>query len=385
MQSGHSPKQPPAGRYAGLILAGILATLLLMPICATAADNGFIAVQSVPDGARIFVDDVYQGISPWKGIFAPGGHTLKCTHAGYEDFETSFVLHPLESKAFDCIMVPLPATGIITVTSTPSDSRVLVDEVMVGLTPHSGEYAPGVHTVKVTKNGYKDYETSVTVETGKTVEVNAGLISVPQTGTVSVFSTPTGATVVFDGVSYGPAPVTATLDPGQHSLTVSKPGYNDYVAVVSVSTGETVPVYVTLTGGTLKATPVPLIATTPAVTAAATQAATAGRGEGTGSLYLTSRPDGANVYVNGAFIGKTPAGVRSVATGTHTVLFTLNGYEDFSTTVMVTSDETAEFTARLDPVADNGTPVPATTKASGAGAALVVMALAGFVLIQKRE
>lgn len=367
----------------------VLIALFFLPCAASAADTGFIAVASTPNGARIFVDDIYQATTPWKGIFPTGQHTLKLTYPGYQNSETAFVLHPLESKNFDIVMNPLATTGTIIVSSTPSEARVFIDDIMVGVTPWSGTAANGAHTVKVTKINYNDYGTTVTVEGGKTVTVTANLVPIQQTGSVSVFSTPTGATVFFDGVSYGAAPVTATLAPGLHAMKVSTTGYNDYVATVSVAAGQTLPVYVTLVSGTAIAT----TTTTPVVTSPVTTIITgtttltttiAQTSGGKGSLLLSSRPPGANVYVDGTFIGKSPAGMRSVSAGPHTVLFTMNGFLDFSTIIQVTADQTTEFTATLEPAGPRGSEGVQTTKAPGFGLLLAVAGIAGYAIMRKR-
>jgi hypothetical protein len=274
-------------------------------------------------------------------------------------------------------MTPVAPTGTITVTSAPSEARVLIDDVKVGISPWSGTVANGVHTVKVVKVNYNDYTTTVTVEGDKTVTVTANLVPLQQTGSVSISSTPTGATVFFDGIFYGTTPVTATLSTGSHSVKVSNAGYNDYIATVSVIAGQTMPVYVTLVPGS--------IIITSTATNTQTQTTTTVQDSGTtGSLSLFSRPAGANVYIDGTFIGKAPSAMQSVSAGPHTALFTMNGYEDFSTIVQVTSGQTAEFTATMVPAGQRSTAGTQTTKTPGFGILLAVAGIAACIALKKR-
>jgi hypothetical protein len=227
---------------------------------------------------------------------------------------------------------------------------------------------------------YESYDTTVTVVAGKTVSVNANLVYIPQTGAVSVFSTPSGATVSFDGVLYGATPVTVDLAPGSHSLKVSMTMFADYLATITVTAGQTTPVYATLVPGTSSVTISPTGATTSPQITSLTTPGTQASGM-TGSLALSSRPAGAKVYLDGVYIGITPAGVRSAAAGPHQLLFTMGGYEDFSTTVQVIAGESQEFMASLVPSAQ-GMP----TKAPGFGAILSLAGVvAGMILITRKH
>ncbi|OPY37123.1 MAG: PEGA domain protein [Methanoregula sp. PtaU1.Bin051] len=437
----HDPSHP---RLELILITCMLVLLALVP-AATAVDNGFIAVSSTPAGARIYVDGAYQATTPWKGIFPPGSHSLKLTYQNYADYETTFILHPLESKNFNVQMsplaffsfssnpvgakvyingvwegntnmevapvplgssytvkivkdgyqpyetsvvihedthihaelVPIAATGTLAVMSNPAEARVLVDGIMVGLTPYSGTTIAGEHTVKVSKINYEDYTTTVTVEGGKTTTVTATLVpsGKPATGTgsVSVISTPVGANVYIDGVYYGPAPVSADLAAASHSIKVSMPGYSDFVSTVSITAGQSLPVYVTLVQGT----------STVAVTQALSSIATIGTGtqapqEGLGSVYLSSRPASAKAYLDGVFMGMTPLGIRSVSAGTHQVLFTYPGYDDYAAAITVKAGETTEFAA---PMVVTGMQ---TNRAPGFGWVAALTGIAAIIALFRR-
>jgi hypothetical protein len=62
----------------------------------------------------------------------------------------------------------------------------------------------------------------------------------PQTGSLSVTTTPPGATLVIDRVQRGVSPATITgLSPGSHVLVLSKDGYKDLTVMVTVTAGKT--------------------------------------------------------------------------------------------------------------------------------------------------
>ncbi|GAB7015478.1 PEGA domain-containing protein [Methanogenium cariaci] len=67
----------------------------------------------------------------------------------------------------------------------------------------------------------------------------------------------------------------------------------------------------------------------------------------TGSLYVSSSPSGAAVYVNSVYYGTTPQTVTGLAPGNSLVQLTHTGYEPWSQTAGVTAGQTNTVTAVL--------------------------------------
>ena len=61
----------------------------------------------------------------------------------------------------------------------------------------------------------------------------------------------------------------------------------------------------------------------------------------TGSISVSSNPNGSNVYLDGSYKGTTPLTLDSVSIGTHYIEFTKSGYTGVSSTVTVNSGQTA--------------------------------------------
>ena len=79
----------------------------------------------------------------------------------------------------------------------------------------------------------------ITVYSGQTATYYPNLQPSPpaprNTGTVSVTSNPTHASIYVDGTYYGQAPMTVTLYPGSHSFRLTLPGYNDFTTTLYVN------------------------------------------------------------------------------------------------------------------------------------------------------
>jgi uncharacterized cupredoxin-like copper-binding protein len=138
-------------------------------------------------------------------------------------------------------------------------------------------------------------------------------------GLMAIDSTPQGAQVQLDGKT-DPSWVTpftlSGLNPGQHSVTVSKAGYSTDTRTVEVGSGSKAFVVSHL---------VQLMAT----------------------LSVSSTPAGANVYIDGRDTGKvTPAQV-SVDKGQHVVLVRKSGYIDETTNAQFVLAQTVSFSPTL--------------------------------------
>lgn len=158
----------------------------------------------------------------------------------------------------------------------------------------------------------------------------------PEPGSILVTSTPTGAAVWLDGEETGEVTdCTLTNVPaGDHVVTVKLDGYADASMPVTVATGETAEVDLELT--TL-----------------------------TGSLTVTSTPEGAAILIDGADTGEvTNATLDGIAVGTHTVTLKKDGYADTTADVTVAYNETAAL--HLDLVEARGSIAVASTPTGAA-------------------
>jgi PKD repeat protein len=158
----------------------------------------------------------------------------------------------------------------------------------------------------------------------------------PEPGSILVTSTPTGAAVWLDGEETGEVTdCTLTNVPaGDHVVTVKLDGYADASMPVTVATGETAEVDLELT--TL-----------------------------TGSLAVTSTPEGAAILIDGASTSVTTnATLDGIAVGTHTVTLKKDGYADTTADVTVAYNETAAL--HLDLVEARGSIAVASTPTGAA-------------------
>jgi serine/threonine-protein kinase len=141
-------------------------------------------------------------------------------------------------------------------------------------------------------------------------------------GQLAVDSTPQGAQVQLDGKtdpSWTTPLALTNLQPGQHSVIVSKPGFSADSRTVNVSAGNRATTVVHLAK---------LMAT----------------------LVVKSDPPGANIYVDGRDMGTKSPGQVSVDKGQHVVLVRMSGYIDETMNSQFVLGQTFNFSPTLRPL-----------------------------------
>ena len=141
-------------------------------------------------------------------------------------------------------------------------------------------------------------------------------------GQLVIDSNPQGAQVQVDGAS-DPSWVTpftlTNLQPGRHSLVVSKPGYSSDSRNIDVSSGNRASATIRL---------VQILAT----------------------LVAKSDPAGASIYVDGRDTGTKTPGQVSLDKGQHTVLLRMSGYLDETMTAQFVLGQTFNFSPAMKPL-----------------------------------
>jgi hypothetical protein len=137
-------------------------------------NTGAINLTSTPSGAKIYLDDKYQGITPQTlSNLEPGTYQLRLTKSGYQDWQQEVTVSPDKTiEIFVNLTLLSPALGAINLTSTPSGASVFLDDSFKGVSPIIISNVPvGKHIIKVTKSGYKDWQQEINVSSDKTIEI----------------------------------------------------------------------------------------------------------------------------------------------------------------------------------------------------------------------
>lgn len=331
------------------VLFMILAVLaILCPAAALGGETGWIDVQCNVDGASVYFDGTYKGVTAngllTVEVYTTGSpyRTLTVEKAGYSTFTGSLTM-PAAGQTTSIyanlvpVYTPTPTQyGSIRVESSPSGAEIYFNGDYRGQSPITiSQVWPGTYTIMAEKDGYRTYTTTVTVTSGRQADVYCSLSPLSTTGSLYVLSNPSGANIYVDTAYKGQTPMTVTnLASGTHILEVDHSGYYDWKSTVDVLPGGTKTITATLN-------PMPV--------------------SNTGWLYVASSPGGATVTLDGSSVGQTPYSgslkLNNVVAGSHTVTLTIPGYAVYTTAASVSPNTVSEINAILtatSPVTSTG-------------------------------
>lgn len=222
-----------------------------------------LIIQSRPGGASVFIDSQVQvktSSGGWANIqpIAPGPHVLRISAEGFDDFTRDILLQPGETLTVNATLVRSKAApAVLVVASTPPGAAVFVDGRAVGNTDGAGQIKisdlqPGKHSVRVSAEGYVDFEQAVQLASGKEATVSAGLERAkPVAAGLILSSLPRGAAVFVDEVlveknSPGGDLNVPELAKGKHTVRVTAEGYAPFEQPIDLGPGTVLTLHVLL-------------------------------------------------------------------------------------------------------------------------------------------
>ncbi len=336
-----------------LVIGGItILVILMITASAVSAEEivgnqvGWLTFHTNVDGATIYINGNAVGTTVNQQytytVYLDGSpssmpSTAYAAKSGYSNSNVIGLSVPSAGNTNDYYLTlnpNTPTTGSIYVQSSPANAMVYIDGTYYGRTPQSiTGLSTGSHSVLVQKSGYEDWSTTTSVSGGGTTTVYATLTSVEKYGSISVRSTPSGASVYLDGNYQGTTPMTISgVVKGGHMVELEKSGYYEWSGQVTVYAGQT-----TSVSQILNQIPNP----------------------STGTISVSSTPGGAYIYLDGAYEGVTPYSgsyiIQNVESGSHTISARLSGYQTSTVQTTVQGGGVATVTMPLTPVSTTTT------------------------------
>ncbi|EAQ98676.1 PEGA domain-containing protein [Congregibacter litoralis] len=182
-----------------------------------------VSIASDPPGAELLVDGTPVGKTPGTFEILQGEHELALTRPGFA--REDFTLTSEAGVAQDLGTVELtPATGVLTLTSTPNGANVSVDGEFAGQTPLEIELSPNTdHRISLSRAGYRRASDTVRMEAGARRARSVSLK--PLLGDVLVKVSPAEAELLVNGKPVGRGTQTLSLPAVVQRIEARLDGY----------------------------------------------------------------------------------------------------------------------------------------------------------------
>ena len=214
--------------------------------------RGLVVIESEPSNATIYLDDKRKGTfatTPWSGTLE-GEHRVIIEKRGFTVIEKTVAADPSKLFVLAAAMSQESFLGWIEISSNVPGADIYIDDKAqgaVGRTPMSQNMKPGKHTFWISAEGYDEYRQELDVIPNNTHAIKATLKGSP-VGKLNV----TGpgiedSTILIDGKQLCErGPCLKGVPQGEHTLTVSRPGFKSYSKKIVIQAKTETQVRVTL-------------------------------------------------------------------------------------------------------------------------------------------
>ena len=252
---------------------------------------GYINISSSPEqGAKVFVDGEYIGLSPIKtDKLKSGTHTVRVMKDMYKMKEQSFTVADGQTTN---ATLNMSANFVDVTINTDSQSDIYVDEEYKGKGRWTGRLSDGEHIVEARKANHRASSKAVELVLGETKTITLEAPK-PIYGSLEINSSPMNANIYIDGKHYGETPnYINEIIIGSHELKLTKQGCSEIKKAITITEGETLSVNEKLQTGK--------------------------------EISISTDKSGDKIYVDGNYVGISPI-TSTLAYGTHTIKAERNG------------------------------------------------------------
>ncbi len=208
---------------------------------------GNLLVRSSLDDIQLSIDDQDVGTVPGTiSEISRGAHKLEFAKYRYFTLQQEVDIEGLgKTQAIDISLQP--AWGQVEFSTLPEGAELLIDDRLIGQTPLSVEVLETGSQLTLKAPGYKTQSKQVTVKAGSKAE-HPLIEMIVADGTVTINSSPQGASITIDKEFKGTTPLDVAIAPfAKHRIELFLEGYLKAKQSVSVKPEQQTQVSVNLT------------------------------------------------------------------------------------------------------------------------------------------
>jgi hypothetical protein len=290
-------------------------------------------------GGEVFVDGVRKDVVPAiiQNV-AAGDHVVEVRKEGLTPWRQNVNVPSGQQVKVNAVFGAAANGGSLRIIASEPDAEIFVDGEDKGKSPASvSNVHAGEHIVEARKPKFKSVQQTVRVTEGQNAVVQLKLDLAPPDrphAGLKVQSPVPNAEVFLDGSSLGKAPVDrGDLDPGKHYVVVHKDGYTDFKREVILVENQSIALVADLSAS--------------------------------GAIRVISTPEGADVRIDGEYVGKTPITRDTVGSGDHVLELDLKGYFKQKETIKIEGGREKVFSYDLKVVPTGPSPEQVAKRKQG--------------------
>ena len=213
-------------------------------------NHGNILINSNPSGAKVYLNDVYRGISPLSlNSLDVGYYQVKMVKSGYEDWSKKVYVYSSKTTNVSATLVPLLQSGSIAISCNQSNAKIYLDGDYKKRTSSSKtvmleDINAGYHELSITKTGYTDWSEKIYVTPNQVINVYVNLTKPLTDGSIAISCNQGNAKIYLDEkyqkrTLANKSVELKNIEQGYHELLITKEGYQDWTITIMVTANQT--------------------------------------------------------------------------------------------------------------------------------------------------
>ncbi len=215
-----------------------------------------IVATSQPQGAKVYLDNVYRGTTPLNlDRVTTGQHQIKLVKTDYQDWSSYISVSPSRTTTVSADLVPFPAYGSISISCNQGNAKIYLDgsyekRTSANKSVEIKNVRKGYHELLIAKEGYQDWISTIMIVANQTRMVSAYLVpEISYDGSIAVYCNVNGAKIFVNGTyktttSSSQPKILEEFRERTYEITLIKDGYRTWVEDIWVYAGETTSLYV---------------------------------------------------------------------------------------------------------------------------------------------
>lgn len=256
------------------------------------AKTEFVVFTTTPAGAEIYISDKLRGISPLTIPLLEGNYTCKIEKSLYQSIEFDIKIVAGNTIDINKTLQELDIYGNV-ILKSDEFAGIFIDNKNVGSGSYQNRLIEGVHIIEFRADNYKTFTKEILIVANREYKIERFLEA--KLGTISIQSTPAGASIFVDGEFAGTTPkFVRDIKVGKRQITVEKDGYASNTKTIDVLYDKTAEYNFDLIVGR--------------------------------KVTIITEPEEADIYVNDAIIGQSPITFNLDYTKQNKIKINKNGY-----------------------------------------------------------
>jgi formylglycine-generating enzyme required for sulfatase activity len=234
-----------------------------------------IRISTEPNNAAVTIHTPLKLTLAERYLLRKDNYNIEIRADGYQPLNETLQVGEKQNQEFTYTLTPLPGHLHLDVAGV-DQAKVSIDDVEQGIAPITlDNIEAGTHSINIKAERYFPYTQAIEIE-GKNKTQNLNIELIPAWADVEFVSDPVAAEIIVDDQTMANTPAIIELLEGKHSIRIKKSGFKDWEKTIHIVASEDT-----------------------AYTEIKLKPADA-------TLFVESIPAGANVTVDGNYVGKTP-------------------------------------------------------------------------------